>query len=116
MKQLHEFLNHKNVEVVRETVWMLSNILAGTEKQIKAVFDAGLMPKIIALLESNDKNVAEVSKKLKAVKIDKKEYLLKFLKLKFFHTLQFLKTSFFRKLFGLLQMFHFVVPPNKSIF
>ena len=39
---------------IKEAVWFLSNITAGTEQQVQCVIDAGLLPLIIkALTEVN---------------------------------------------------------------
>ncbi|VDK64058.1 unnamed protein product, partial [Cylicostephanus goldi] len=42
----------KSTTVVKECCWLISNIIAGTNSQIQAVIDAGIMPFIIEVLKS----------------------------------------------------------------
>ncbi|WKY01705.1 hypothetical protein Q1695_015594 [Nippostrongylus brasiliensis] len=44
----------KSTTVVKECCWLISNIIAGTQSQIQAVIDAGIMPFIIEVLRSGD--------------------------------------------------------------
>ncbi|EPB77968.1 Armadillo/beta-catenin-like repeat protein [Ancylostoma ceylanicum] len=44
----------KSTTVVKECCWLISNIIAGTNSQIQAVIDAGIMPFIIEVLRSGD--------------------------------------------------------------
>uniref|UniRef100_A0A914P698 Importin subunit alpha n=1 Tax=Panagrolaimus davidi TaxID=227884 RepID=A0A914P698_9BILA len=53
LKELLSFSS--NVNVIKEILWVLSNILAGPIEQVKAVFDAGLFP--IILEYSSDENI-----------------------------------------------------------
>uniref|UniRef100_A0A7E4ZUJ3 Importin subunit alpha n=1 Tax=Panagrellus redivivus TaxID=6233 RepID=A0A7E4ZUJ3_PANRE len=52
--ELPQILNHASVSVVKEACWLLSNILAGTENQIKAVIDANVMPMVLQHLRHGD--------------------------------------------------------------
>lgn len=42
----------KSTTVVKECCWLISNIIAGTNSQIQAVIDAGIMPFIIEVLRA----------------------------------------------------------------
>ncbi|KJH49850.1 Armadillo/beta-catenin-like repeat protein [Dictyocaulus viviparus] len=44
----------KSTTVVKECCWLISNIIAGTQTQIQAVIDAGIMPFVIEVLRSGD--------------------------------------------------------------
>ncbi|XGW13820.1 hypothetical protein V3C99_000261 [Haemonchus contortus] len=44
----------RSTTVVKECCWLVSNIIAGTQSQIQAVIDAGIMPFIIEVLRSGD--------------------------------------------------------------
>lgn len=44
----------KSTTVVKECCWLISNIIAGTQSQIQAVIDAGIMPFIIEVLRTGD--------------------------------------------------------------
>ena len=40
--------------VVKEACWMLSNVLAGTESQIQAVINSGVLPRVLEVLRHGD--------------------------------------------------------------
>ncbi|VDM52565.1 unnamed protein product [Angiostrongylus costaricensis] len=44
----------KSTTVVKECCWLISNVIAGTQAQIQAVIDAGIMPFVIEVLRSGD--------------------------------------------------------------
>ncbi|KAJ1370140.1 hypothetical protein KIN20_031802 [Parelaphostrongylus tenuis] len=44
----------RSTTVVKECCWLISNIIAGTQSQIQAVIDAGIMPFILEVLNSGD--------------------------------------------------------------
>lgn len=43
-------LANPNASIVRESCWLVSNVLAGTHLQIQSVIDAGLLQPVIASL------------------------------------------------------------------
>uniref|UniRef100_A0A914P9M8 Uncharacterized protein n=1 Tax=Panagrolaimus davidi TaxID=227884 RepID=A0A914P9M8_9BILA len=67
LEHLGEFLTGSNKEFKREAAWMLSNILAGTKKQIDAVFKAGLVEPLIELLKSDVEKIQECEKAVWAI-------------------------------------------------
>jgi hypothetical protein len=57
-REVPAILNSAGVKIIKETVWMLSNILAGTPAQIQAVINAGLFPSILQFLRRGDFKVS----------------------------------------------------------
>lgn len=58
LPMLMNLMSHPKKNIVKESVWMLSNITAGTASQIEAVIRCpGLIQKVIELLESSDHNI-----------------------------------------------------------
>ena len=51
--QKHVQTKSKNVTVIKEACWLVSNITAGTKEQISSVFDANLIPILVNLLKNN---------------------------------------------------------------
>lgn len=47
-------LAHYKEKINKEAVWFVSNITAGNQQQVQDVFDAGIMPMIIHLLDRGD--------------------------------------------------------------
>jgi len=46
-----ELLAHHNPGIAREAAWILSNITAGTSRQIQLVIDVQVVPALIAAVE-----------------------------------------------------------------
>ena len=50
----------KSTVTMKESTWLLSNILAGTQEQIQAVINAGLLPYLKEVLKSVSQQDSEV--------------------------------------------------------
>ena len=50
LRQLSTLLSHDDDNIIKEAVWTISNITAGSVEQIQLVIDAGLIPPIIRLM------------------------------------------------------------------
>merc|ERR1719261_1644731 len=49
LSHLPHFLHSKKSNLVKEACWLLSNVTAGTQDQIQAVIDAGLLSRILEI-------------------------------------------------------------------
>jgi importin subunit alpha-2 len=46
----NSLLTHNKTNVQKEAAWTISNITAGSVKQIQSVIEAGLLPHVVAIL------------------------------------------------------------------
>jgi importin subunit alpha-1 len=60
LPHLTRLIAHANRDVRKEACWTLSNIAAGTVRQIQAILDAEVMPAIIAIANSSVARETEV--------------------------------------------------------
>lgn len=51
LKYLPHLLNHRRIPVVKDAVWLLSNVLAGSVDQIQEVIDHKLLPVLRNVLQ-----------------------------------------------------------------
>ena len=54
LKLVPQLLESRQANIVKETCWAVSNIAAGTRKQVQAVQDLGVIPKILSILREGD--------------------------------------------------------------
>lgn len=51
LKYLPHLLSHKRIPIVKDAVWLLSNVLAGSIDQIQEVIDKNLLPFLKSALQ-----------------------------------------------------------------
>ncbi|KAI1694020.1 armadillo/beta-catenin-like repeat domain-containing protein [Ditylenchus destructor] len=49
-----QLLQRNTISIVKESCWLVSNVLAGTNSQIEEVIDAGLLPLLLSVLKNGD--------------------------------------------------------------
>lgn len=52
LPHLSKLIYHTNRDVRKEACWTLSNIAAGTVRQIQAIIDVGVLPAVIGIANS----------------------------------------------------------------
>lgn len=60
LEVVKRLIRHKKKNIVKEIVWAVSNVTAGTLVQATSVIEYGLMPDIIRHLSNSDHKIQKV--------------------------------------------------------